>query len=173
MIDTALRAQYSSAPVKVGPFESSSSCQQLSRVYFIQIELIFVGRGRYQHGILKINLASESNVGTDCCGVHMIRRYVLRCSWLCSGSLTRGAWRLSFSSQLLSSCSPHVFWRKGGKCSSARRTTTPARYDEGTPGADHNAATGERGYHSKFQRRLSPILLFRFGGQTSQRVSCR
>ena len=37
---------------------------------------------------------------------------------------------------------------KGATESSSRQAITPARYDEGTLATNHNAATGERGYHN-------------------------
>ena len=57
-----------------------------------------------------------------------------------------GAWRdvAAPISCLLAGC----FLNEGARESLSRLAITPAKYDEGTLATNHNAATGERGYHN-------------------------
>ena len=50
----------------------------------------------------------------------------------------------------ISCCSPRQMSseRWGEALTRKRQAITPARYDEGTLATNHNAATGERGYHN-------------------------
>ena len=63
--------------------------------------------------------------------------------------LTQGARRMlgrysAWNSCLLARC----LLNEGATESSSRQAITPARYDEGTLATNHNAATGETGYHN-------------------------
>ena len=71
------------------------------------------------------------------------------CFWLCSGhshKVLDGC--LERCSCLLSCLLAGCLLNEGARESSSRQAITPARYDEGTLATNHNAATGERGYHS-------------------------
>ena len=67
-------------------------------------------------------------------------------------SLTRGASRMlgSYSClcSLLACLLAGCLLNEGARESSSRQTITPARCDEETLATNHNAATGERGYHN-------------------------
>ena len=74
------------------------------------------------------------------------------CLWLCSGhshKVLDGRLEVIISciavvGSLLAGC----LLNEGARESSSRQAITPARYDEGTLAANHNAATGGRRYHN-------------------------
>ena len=50
--------------------------------------------------------------------------------------------------KIVAACLARCLLNEGARCSSAKQAITPVRYDEGTIATNHDAATGERGYHN-------------------------
>ena len=49
---------------------------------------------------------------------------------------------------LVAACLARCLLNAGARRSSEKQAITPVRYNEGTIVTNHNAATGERGYHN-------------------------
>ena len=54
---------------------------------------------------------------------------------------------------LVAVCLARCLLNEGARGSSEKQAITPVRYDEGTIATNHNAPTGERGYHSSILSR--------------------